>query len=151
MTVVDALKEEIVWMFHYDIVSKVKTFKIPTSLVISLNEITSKIVPRSKSTQAVIGSETAPVAGSTDKRMIIWYYLKSDFLPMQIIFGGKARKSILRMSFPSSFCICANEKHYSSVAKPLKLFNEVIIPMYRTKRNPVKPESSTDNPWQQLD
>ena len=57
-------------MFHYDIVSKVKTFKIPTSLVISLNDITSKIVPRSKSTQAVIGSETAPVAGSTDKRMI---------------------------------------------------------------------------------
>ena len=136
MTVIDALKEEIVWMFHYDIVSKIKTFKIPTSLVINLDEITSKIVPRSKSTQAVIGSETAPVAGSTDKRMITWYYLKSDFMAMQIIFGGKTRKSILRVSFPSSFCICANEKHYSSVAKSLKLFNEVIIPYVQKEKKP---------------
>ena len=136
MTVIDALKEEIVWMFHYDIVSKVKTFKIPTSLVINLDEITSKIVPRSKSTQAVIGSETAPVAGSTDKRMITWYYLKSDFMAMQIIFGGKTRKSILRVSFPSSFCICANEKLYSSVAKSLKLFNEAIIPYVQKEKKP---------------
>ena len=68
--VINVLKEEIVLMFHYDIVSKVKTFKIPTSLIINLDEITSKIVPGSKSTQAVIGSETAPIAGSTDKRMI---------------------------------------------------------------------------------
>lgn len=41
----DALKEEMGLMFHYDIVSKVKTFKIPPPLVIYFDQAPSTSVP----------------------------------------------------------------------------------------------------------
>ena len=86
VTVSDALKEEIGLTFHYVILSKLKTFKIPPSLVINLDQTASKFVPGNRSTQAVIGSETVPIAGSTDKIMIRLTFcitLKGDFLPIQ--------------------------------------------------------------------
>ena len=104
MTVSDALEEEIALTFHYDIVSKVKTFKIPPSLVINLYQTTSKLVPGKKSIQAVIGSEPLSIAGPTDKRMITLTFcitLKGDFLLIQIIYGEKTSHSISRVSFPS--------------------------------------------------
>ena len=104
VTISDELKEEIGLTFHYHIVSKVKTFKIPSSLVINLDQIPSKFVPGNRSTQAAIGSETVPIASSTDKRMITLTFcttLKGDFLSIQITYCGKAS-----VSFPSSFSIC---------------------------------------------
>ena len=130
MTISNGLKEEISSTLCYDIASKVKTFKIPPSLVINFDQTPSKFVPGNRSTHTVIGSETMSIAGSTDKRMITLTFcitLKGDFLPIQI-YGGKTNQSISRMSFPSSFCICENEKYYSNKAESLKLIDEVIIP-----------------------
>ena len=77
------------------------------------------------------------IAGSTDKRMITLTFsitLQGEFLPIQIIYGGKASQSIPRVSFPNSFCLCVNEKHYSNEAESLKLFDEVIIPHIQKER-----------------
>ena len=43
----DALKEEMGLMFHYDIVSKVKTFKIPPPLVINSDQAPLKSLSNS--------------------------------------------------------------------------------------------------------
>lgn len=43
----DALKEEMGLMFYYDIVSKVKMFKIQPTLVINFDQAPSKSVPNS--------------------------------------------------------------------------------------------------------
>ena len=112
-TVSDELKKEIALTSHYD-TALVKTFKIPPSLVINLDQILSKFVPGNRSTQAAIGSETVTIAVSTDKKMIILTYcitLKGDFVPVQMIYGGKTSQSIPHMSFRSLFCICVNERH----------------------------------------
>ena len=130
VTVSDALKEEIGLTFHYDILSKLKTFKIPPSLIINLDQTASRFVPANRSTQAVIGIETVPIAGFIDKIIIILTFciiLKGDFLLIQTISGGKTSQSILRVSFPSSLCICVNEKHYSNEGESLKLTDGVII------------------------
>ena len=122
VTVSDALKEETFLAFHHDIVSKVKKFKIPPSLVINLDQTPSSFVPGNRSIQAVIGSETVLIAGSTDKRIITLTFcvtLKDDLLPIQIILGGKISRGIPRVSFPILFCICVNEKHYSNEAESL--------------------------------
>ena len=71
-------------------------------------------MPGNRSTQAAIGSETVTIAVSTDKKMIILTYcitLKGDFVPVQMIYGGKTIQSIPHMSFRSLFCICVNERH----------------------------------------
>ena len=130
VTISNGWKEEISSMLRYDIASKVKTFKIPPPLVINFDQTPSKFVLGNGSSDTVIGSETMPIAGSTDKRMITLTFCitpKGDFLPIQI-YGGKTNHCIPRVSFPSSFCICENEKYYSSKAESLKLIDEVIIP-----------------------
>ena len=140
----DALKEEIGLTFHYDIVSKIRKYNIPPSLVINLVQTPSKFVPGNRSTQAAIGSKTVAIAGSTDKRMITLTFcitLKGDFLPMQIIYGGKTSQSIPRVSFPDSFCLCVNEKHYSNEAESLKLIDEIIIPHIQKERKKLDQEN----------
>ena len=64
----------------------------------------------------------------------ITFTLKGDFPTIQIIYGRKTSQSIPRVSFPRSFCICANEKHYSNEAESLKLIDEVIVPYVQNER-----------------
>ena len=59
------------------------------------------------------GCKSVPIAGSTDKRMITTTFsiiLTGEFLPIQLIYGGKTKKSIPADSFPSDFVISVNEK-----------------------------------------
>ena len=138
VTVSDVLREETGLTFHYDIVSKVKTFKTPSSLLINLEHTPSKFLSGNRSTQVMVGSETQPIAGSTDKRIItltIRIILKGDCLPIQIIYGRKTSQSIPRVSFIRSFCICVNEKHYMSKAESLTLIDKVIITYVQNERN----------------
>ena len=90
VTVSDVLEKEIGLTFHYDFAWKVKTFDIPPSLNINIDQTTSNFVPGNRSTHAAIGSENMHIAGSADKMLITLTFcatLKSDFLPIQIIYG----------------------------------------------------------------
>ena len=56
--------------------------------------------------------KSVPIAGSPDKRMITATFsitLTGEFLPIQLIYGGKTKKSIPADSFPSDFVISVNE------------------------------------------
>ena len=50
-----------------------------------------------------------------------------NFLPMQLIYGGKTNQSIPRYNFPENFCLIANPKHFSNTEESLKYLDEVII------------------------
>ena len=54
--------------------------------------------------------------------------LTGEFLPIQLIYGGKTKKGILAVSFPSEFVMSANEKHYNSEREALNMLENVIIP-----------------------
>ena len=60
--------------------------------------------------------------------------MNGQFLPMQIIYGGKTSKSIL----PDRFLVSANPKHYTNEEESLKMMKHIIIPYVQKQRNTLK-------------
>ena len=80
---------------------------------------------------ALKGSKNVTIVGATDKRIITTTFaitLSGDFLPIQLIYGGKTEQSLPRFKFPDSFSLSVNKKHYSNTKGSIKFFNEIIIP-----------------------
>ena len=120
----------------YGIVQKINEHKIPSSMIINLDQIPSKFVPGCNKTLAKKGCKSVPIAGSTDKRMITATFsitFTGEFLPIHLIYGGKTNKSIPAVSFPSDFGISANEKH-SNEREALNMLENVIIPYVEKQR-----------------
>ena len=83
-------------------------------MIINLDPKPSKFVPSCNKTLTKKGFKSVPIAGSTDKEMITTTFsitLTGELLPVQLIYGGKTKKSIPAVSFPSDFVISANGKH----------------------------------------
>ena len=58
-----------------------------------------------------------------------------DFLPMQVIYGGKTKASLPRgFVFPKGFSLSQNPKHWSNEKETLKLIQEVVNPYVVHKR-----------------
>ena len=134
----DKARKEIEYQFHYDIVSKVERHKIPESLIINLDQTPSHLVPCKKYMMAAKGETDVTIAGANDKRSITATFsitLSGEFLPIQLIYGGKTEQSFPRFKFPESFSLSVNEKHYSNTTESIKLFKEIIIPYINTTKN----------------
>ena len=56
------------------------------------------------------------------------------FLPMQLIYGGKTQRGLLRVKFPDSFLLSANEKPFNNTQESLKLINEITTPYVEKER-----------------
>ena len=133
----EKLKAEIETAYLYGIVQKINEHKIPSSMVINLDQTPSKFVPGCNKTLAKKGCKSVPIAGSTDKRMITATFsitLTGEFLPIQLIYGGKTTKSIPAVSFPSDFVISVNKKHYSNEKEALNMLENIIIPYVEQQR-----------------
>ena len=107
----EKLKAEIETVYLYGIVQKINEHKIPSSMIISLDQTPSKFVPGCNKTLAKKSCKSVPIAGSTDKGMTTATFsitLTREFLVIQLIYGGKTNKSIPAVSFPSAFVINAN-------------------------------------------
>ena len=129
---------EIEYQFHYDIVSKVEKYNIPDSLIMNLDQTPSYSVPCKKFTMAKKGSNNVKIHGCNDKRTITATFviaLSGEFLPMQLIYGGKTLQSLPRYQFPQSFSLSFNPKHYSNTSESLKILNEIIIPYVKKIRS----------------
>ena len=131
-------RREIEYQYHYDIVSKAERYSIPESLIINLDQTPSYLVPCKKHTMAAKGSTNVTIAGASDKRSIAATFaitLSGEFLPMQLIYGGKTEQSLPRYKFPESFSLSVNQKHYSNTTESMKFFNEVVIPYFEAERS----------------
>ena len=125
------LHQEIQEAYLYSLVKKIQENDIPASLALNLDQTTSKFVPGCNKTLAKKGSKTVSIAGSTDKRMITATFvitLSGNFLPIQLIYGGKTKKSIPAVKFPDEFHVTANPKHYSNEKESLEMMRKIIIP-----------------------
>ena len=58
----------------------------------------------------------------------------NEFLPMQLIYGGKTEQSIPRYNFPKNFSPSANPKHFRNTNESLKLIDEIIVPHIHSER-----------------
>ena len=98
----EKLKAELETAYLYGIVQKIKEHKIPSSMIISLDQTPSKFVPGCNKTLAKKGCKSVPIAGSADKGMVFATFsitLTGEFLPIQLIYGGKTNKSIPAVCF----------------------------------------------------
>ena len=132
-----SLLEEIELTYLHSMFHKIEKYKIPSSMILNLDQTPLKYAPMSKYTMAKAGAKGIPLAGSDDKRVITGTFaidLTGTFLPMQLIYGGKTSKSLPRVKFPESFCLSVNEKHYSNERESLRYFDEVIIPYLESER-----------------
>ena len=91
---------------------------------------------------ATKGSKSVPVKGLTDKRNITLNFvvsLSGEFLPLQIIYGGKTTASLPRgITFPPEFCVTQNPKHWSNEQETIKLLEQVVNPYCIKKRVELK-------------
>ena len=53
--------------------------------------------------------------------------LDGNFLPIQLIYSGRTRKSIPTVKFLKRFLLSTNPKHYSNEEETLKHWKEVIV------------------------
>ena len=135
------VKREAELLYIHDIVNLIETYKIPNSIVLNLDQTPVKYVPCGKATLAKQNTSSVPVSGVSDKRMITATFtitLDGKFLPMQLIYGGKTRKSIRTVKFQRGNLLSANLKHYSNEEETLKLLKEVIVPYIQNERKTLR-------------
>lgn len=75
-------------------------------------------------------STTVAIEGASGKRSITATFtvsLEGDFLPMQLIYGGKMDGSLPSVKFPDSFSLCTNPNHFSNTKESVEVIKEVII------------------------
>ena len=83
------------------------------------------------------GSKHVEIEGSTYKNAITATFgitWDNQFLPIQLIYGGKTLQSLPRFEFPRAFSLSTTEKHFSNTTESLKLLDEIIIPYITSKR-----------------
>ena len=113
----EEVRKEVEMTYFHSIVTTIENKKISKSLVINLDQTPLNYVPGCNKTLAPKGMKNVSIAGSTDKRTITATFsitMDGQFLPMQIIYGGKTSKSIPRVSFPDRFLVSANPKHLAT-------------------------------------
>ena len=64
--------------------------------------------------------------------------LDGKFLPIQLIYGGKTRKSIPAVKFSRGYVLSANSKHYSNKEETLKHLKEVIVSHIQNERKTLR-------------
>ena len=137
----EEVRKEVEMTYFHSIVTTIENKKIPKPLVINLDETLSKYVPGCNKTLAPKGVKNVSIARSTDKRTITTTFsitMDGQFLPVQIIYGGKTSKSIPRVSFPDGFLVSVNPKHYSNEEESLKMMERIIIPHVQKQSNTLK-------------
>ena len=89
--------KEVEMTYFHSFVTTIENKKISKSLVINLDQTQSKYVPGHNKTLAPKDVKNVSIAGSTDKRTFTATFsitMDGQFLPMQVIYGGKTPKSI---------------------------------------------------------
>ncbi len=125
--------EELRDQFLHDIGTKVAENDIPDELIFNADQTPSKYVATSKVTMAKRNSKHVPIKGGGDKRAItitIIESLSGEFLPFQIIYKGKTKRSlpINASKDTHKFLFSFNMKHWSNEKETLRLIDHVLVP-----------------------
>lgn len=137
VTIPEGARKEAELVYLHDIVNKIEMHEIPAELVFNLDQTPSKYVQASRYTMEKAGKKSVSIVGSGDKRAITATFvidLAGNFLPMQLIYGGKTDRSIPKISFPNGFSLSANPKHYSNTEESIKIIEEIVSPRVKSQR-----------------
>lgn len=133
----DSARKELEYLFHYEIATAVETQNIPYSMIINIDQTPLRYVSVGNYTLIDKGAKSVTIEGNNDKRTITGTFgisLSGNFLPIQLIYGGKTNQSLPRFKFPAEFSLSANPTHYSNAAESIKLIEEIIVPYLENER-----------------
>ena len=102
----------------------------------NLDQTPLKYIPAMQHTMAKKNSTSVPIIGSSDKRSITGTFiitLDGQFLPMQLIYGGKTLQSLPKFKFPDSFSLSVNPKHFSNTQESIKIVTEMMNELQNSK------------------
>ena len=112
----------------------------------NLDQTSLKYVSAMNDIMAKKNSSSVPIIGSSDKRSITGTFivtLDGQFLPMQLIYGGKTLKSLPNFEFPDSFSLSVNPKHFSNNQESIKVVTEIVVPYVENQRKELqKPDQA---------
>lgn len=117
--------------FLEDIIDVVTMEDIPPELVLNWDQTGVNLVPASSWTMKRKGSKRVEIKGLNDKRQITCVFcvsLFSDFLPIQVIYGGKTDRCHPPYDFPSDWFISHTPNHWSNKESMIKYIEYIIVP-----------------------
>ena len=123
--------------FLKEVGSFVNCHKVPSSLVINWDQSGIHVIPSCNYTMASKGAKRVEIAGFGDKRQITGTFaatLSGEFLPMQLIYGGKTNRCHPKYKFPEGFDVCHTPNHWANEECALSLLNNIIIPYVNATR-----------------
>ena len=86
------------------------------------------------------GSKRVEIKGLNDKRGLFCASLTEEFLPIQLIYGGKTEKCHPKYSFPSDWDVTHSENHWSNEYTMLRYIDKVIVPYVNKVRETLQLE-----------
>ena len=113
----DEVRKEIEFVYLHDIVSKVEKYDISSTLVVNIDQTLLKYVPVGNETITAKGGHCVTNEGSADKRSITGTFAISfdgNFLPVQLIYGGKVTQNLPRFEFPKGLSLSTNSKIFQT-------------------------------------
>ena len=124
--------------FLQNIVDIVKMEEIECELIFNWDQTGLNLVLSSNWTMERRGTKHIRIKGFKDKRMITGVFCGSmigEFLPVQLIYGGKTKRCHPPQSFPSDWNITQNQKHWSNEETMLMYVEKIIVPFVIAARN----------------
>ena len=106
--------EDVKTQFLEDIETVAKLKDIPLQLVINWDQTAVKYVPVSSWTQEKKGAKCVEIIGTDDKRQItatVAGTMSGEFLPAQLIYGGKTPACLPKVDFPIGWAITFTPNH----------------------------------------
>ena len=117
--------------FQRTIFTAILEHNIPAPLVVNLNQTPLYYVSPGKYTFSFKDAKYVPVKGVDDKRQITATFagpLIGKFLPIQLIYKGKTKRSLPKFKFPITLSLSYTENHWSNTEKSIKFFEQIIFP-----------------------
>ena len=129
--------EEEKFTFQRAIGKVVSDHDIPIELVLNLDQTPLSYVSPGKYTFDLMSSKTVPIKGVNDKRQITAIFTvtaSGEFLPIQLIYSGKTKRSLPKFEFPKAFDVTFTPNHWSNYEKCVSLFKKIIFPYLKSKK-----------------
>ena len=117
--------------FLKEVIEVVKMEEIPPQLIFNWDQTGLNLIPTSSWTMERKGSKRIEIKGLHDKRQITAVFcgtLVGEFLPMQLIYGGKTNQCHPPYSFPIDWHITHTPNHWSNEDTMLDYINNIIVP-----------------------
>ena len=120
-----------IWsVFLQEVIDIVEMENIPSELIFNWDQTGLNLVPAANWTMDRKGSKRIEIKGLNDKRQITAVFcgtLIGEFMPIQLIYGGKTDRCHPRYPFPPDWHITHSENHWSNEQTMLNYIDKIIV------------------------